>query len=99
MEPQELAVAVVAEVLVVVQELAAQVVQASSSFQFQRHNHQSQHIFTQHQGNGQHRQELLRLIMFLLEVAVLAAVTWEQPQKLVRVVEVEVVIYQAQVIQ
>ena len=34
------------------------------SFLFLRHNHQSQHIFTQHQDNGQHRQELLRLIMF-----------------------------------
>jgi hypothetical protein len=31
--------------------------------------------------------------MFLLVVAVPAAVTWEQPQKLVRVVEVLVVIY------
>jgi hypothetical protein len=43
-----------------------QVVQESSSFLFLRHNLQSQRIFTQDQDNGPHRQELLRLIMFLL---------------------------------
>jgi hypothetical protein len=57
MEPQELAVAVVVEVLVVVQELAAQVVQVLSSFLFLRHNLQSTHISILHQVNGQHLQE------------------------------------------
>jgi hypothetical protein len=57
MEPQELAVAVVAEVLVVVQELAAQVVQASSSFLFPRHNQPLIDTSTLHQDNGQHLQE------------------------------------------
>jgi hypothetical protein len=45
-------------------ELGPQVVQASLSFQFLRHNQPLIDTSTQHQVNGQHHQELLQLIMF-----------------------------------
>jgi hypothetical protein len=54
--------------VVVVEQLVPLVVLVSSSFLFLKLNLQSTHIFSQHQANGQHHQELLRLIMFLLQV-------------------------------
>jgi hypothetical protein len=50
--------------------LAVLEVRVSLLYLYPRHNQQHQDIFTQDQDNGQHRQELLRLIMFSLLVAV-----------------------------